>query len=149
MGSPPVITLCGSSRFCDIMAVVAWILERDEGAIAMDLHLLPWWYSPADIPDHLAEHEGVSDAMDQLHLRKIDLSDAIFVIDADVDDTPYIGPSTATEIAYAEGRGVPVRRFSSPEEEHIRLEVYRRMLASIRARKQTSGTPPGNNEIEK
>jgi len=37
---PKIITLCGSSRFVDVMAVVGWLLERDEGAITMGLHLL-------------------------------------------------------------------------------------------------------------
>jgi len=138
MTRPKVITLCGSSRFCDIMAVVAWILERDEGAIAMDLHLLPWWYSVEDIPDHLAEHEGCATAMDALHLHKINLSNGIFVIDADVDGKPYIGSSTANEIRHAEGRGLPVRLFS--EEANIRFEVYERMAAACEAHKQSSPT---------
>lgn len=95
---PKVVTICGSSRFCDIMAVVAWLLERDEHAIAMGLHLLPYWYSQENIPDHLAEHEGVANEMNELHLRKIDLSDEIFVCDVN----GYIGESTTREIEYAE-----------------------------------------------
>ena len=82
MSKPKVVVLCGSSRFVDIMAVCAWIIERDEGAISMGLHLLPGWYSMENIPDHLAEHEGVADAMDELHLIKIDLSDEVFVVDS-------------------------------------------------------------------
>jgi hypothetical protein len=65
---PKIIVLCGSSRFVDIMAVCAWLIERDEKAIAMGLHLLPGWYSRERIPDHLAEHEGVVADMDALHL---------------------------------------------------------------------------------
>lgn len=103
MKKPKIITLCGSSKFCDIMAVCAWLLERDEGAIALDLHLLPIWYpNIKDIPDHLAEHEGCTEAMDELHLRKIDLSDEIFV----VDRNEYIGESTAREIEYAKSKGM-------------------------------------------
>ncbi|KKK90129.1 hypothetical protein LCGC14_2726140, partial [marine sediment metagenome] len=41
---PKVIVLCGSSRFCDLMAVCAWLLEKEEKAITMGLHLLPQWY---------------------------------------------------------------------------------------------------------
>lgn len=40
-----VITICGSSRFVDVMAVCAWLLERDERAITLGLHLLPRWYT--------------------------------------------------------------------------------------------------------
>jgi len=93
---PKIVTICGSSRFVEIMAVCAWLLERDEGAIVMSLHLLPSWYP--DCPDdHLAEHEGVAEQMDELHLRKIDISDEIFV----VNYGDYIGKSTAREVQYA------------------------------------------------
>ncbi len=101
---PKIVCLCGSSRFTDIMAVVAWLLERDEGAIAMGLHLLPQWY-PNVPKHHLAEAEGVADQMDELHLRKIDLADEIFVIDW----TDYVGESTAKEIQYAKDNEVPIR----------------------------------------
>lgn len=104
---PKVIVLCGSSRFVDVMAVCAWVLERDEGAIAMGLHLLPAWYP--DCPaDHLAEHEGVADNMDTLHLRKIDMAHEVFV----VDFGKYTGDSTNNEIRYARELGIPVRFFS-------------------------------------
>ena len=101
---PKIVCLCGSSRFADIMAVIAWLLERDEGAITMGLHLLPQWY-PGVPKHHLAEAEGVAEQMDELHLRKIDLADEIFVIDW----TDYIGESTAKEIQYAKDNGVPIR----------------------------------------
>ena len=101
---PKIVCLCGSSRFADIMAVIAWLLERGEGAITMGLHLLPQWY-PNVPKHHLAEAEGVADQMDELHLRKIDLADEIFVIDW----TDYIGESTSKEIQYAKDNGVPIR----------------------------------------
>jgi bifunctional DNase/RNase len=46
--------------------------------------------------------------MDELHLRKIDLADEIFV----VDFNGYIGESTANEIEYAKRHGKVVRYFS-------------------------------------
>ena len=104
MKKPKIICLCGSSRFVDIMAVIAWKLERDEHAITMSLHLLPQWYAK-DIPDHLAEHEGCAEEMDELHLRKIDISDEIFV----VNWKGYIGKSTKREIEYAGKQGKPIR----------------------------------------
>jgi len=110
MSKPKVIVLCGSSKFVDVMAVCHWLLERDEGAIGMGLHLLPWWYATKDvIPDHLAEHEGCAEKMDALHLRKIDLADEIFVVDWD----NYIGDSTRKEIEYAQKKGIHIRYFSS------------------------------------
>jgi len=108
-----IVTLCGSSRFVDIMAVCAWLIERDERAITMGLHLIPAWYFDDDnfISDHLAESEGVADDMDKLHLRKIDLSHEIFVVNRD----HYIGSSTEREIKYAQQKGLPIRWYTHDE----------------------------------
>lgn len=111
MKKPKIVVFCGSSKFVSIMSVAAWLVERDEQAIAMGLHLLPAWYkSPTgELPKHhLAEHEGVSDAMDSLHLRKIELADEVFVVNYD----DYIGDSTRNEIAYATELGKPLRWFT-------------------------------------
>ena len=108
MNKPKIVVLCGSSKFVDIMAVAEWFIERDELAITMGLNLLPGWYSKEPIPDHLAEHEGCAAEMDELHLRKIDLADEIFVVDWE----GYIGKSTANEISYAKCTGKRIRYFS-------------------------------------
>lgn len=103
---PKVVTLCGSSRFCDIMAVCGWFIERDEKAIAMGLHLLPGWYGKVE--DHLAEAEGVAPEMDALHLLKIEMSDEIFV----VNYNGYIGSSTENEVRHATDLGKRIRWFT-------------------------------------
>lgn len=105
---PKVITLCGSSRFIDVMAVCGWLLEREEGAVVLGLHLLPGWYFKTPVPDHLAEHEGVAGQMDALHLKKIEMSDEVFVVN--VND--YIGQSTMREIEHAIGLKKTVRWFT-------------------------------------
>jgi nucleoside 2-deoxyribosyltransferase len=112
MNKPKMVVFCGSSRFVDIMAVAAWLVEREENAIAMGLHLLPCWYrsQSGDLPEHhLAEHEGVADKMDALHRRKIDLADEIFVINF----RDYIGSSTCNEIEYAKKQGKPIRWYNN------------------------------------
>lgn len=112
MSAPKIVVLCGSSRFVDVMAVCAWLIERDENAIAMGLHLLPVWYGADDAgcpDDHIAEHEGVREQMDELHLRKIDLAAEIFV----VNRNGYIGSSTSNEIEYARNLGKPIRWYTS------------------------------------
>ena len=106
-----VIVMCGSSKYCDIMAVTAWILEKKENAITMGLHLLPEWYFDKPVSDHLAEHEGVADSMDELHMRKIDLCDEIFVINYG----DYIGSSTTNEIKYAQKLGKPIRWYTNDD----------------------------------
>ncbi len=104
---PKIVVLCGSSKFCDIMAVCAWLIEREENAITMGLHFLPQWYAK-DIPDHLAEVEGVAEAMDNLHLRKIDMADEIFVVNCQ----HYIGNSTTNEVNYAADKGLKIRWYT-------------------------------------
>jgi hypothetical protein len=101
---PEIVVLCGSSRFVAEMAVIAWTFERDEGKITMGLHLLPSNY-PEVPPDHLAEAEGAAEKMDELHLRKIDLADVVFIVNIG----GYIGESTRREIDYAKRHGKPIR----------------------------------------
>lgn len=103
-----VVTLCGSSRFVDVMAVVGWVIERDEGSAVFGLHLLPAWY-PGVPEHHLAESEGVAERFDELHRRKIEMSDEVFVVDVG----GYVGDSTRAEVAHAVSLGLPVRWFTS------------------------------------
>jgi len=108
---PKIITLCGSSRFCAEMAILAWEFEKG-GCITMGLHLLPHGYceSQGMVPDvegkihHIGEQEGVAMEMDALHFKKIELCDSVFVVNLN----GYIGSSTAREIAYAEHLGKPI-----------------------------------------
>lgn len=110
-GRPRIITLCGSSRFCAEIAILAWEFEKS-GCIALGLHLLPQEYCEAKgmITDedgkihHIGEQEGVETQMDALHFKKIEMSDSIFVVNVG----RYVGRSTAREIAYAKYLGKPV-----------------------------------------
>ncbi len=107
---PEVIVLCGSSRFVAEMAMIAWGLERDEGIITMGLHLLPSDYTECE--DHLAEFEGAAEKLDELHWRKIDLANRIFVVNIG----GYIGDSTRQEIEYAERTGKRVTYLEAADE---------------------------------
>jgi len=59
--------------------------------------------------------------MDELHLRKIDLADEVFVIDWH----GYIGESTAKEIEYATAQNKPIRYL---KQESIYLDFVKRSL---------------------
>jgi hypothetical protein len=85
------------------MAVEAWKLSK-QGIIALAPQLLPQWYDGIK-DDHQAEAEGVAGILDELHLRKIDLSDEVLVMNVG----GYIGDRTRAEIGYAEQHGKPVR----------------------------------------
>ena len=49
--------------------------------------------------------EGTKEMLDDMHLRKIDMADVIYVINVD----GYIGTSTRNEIEYAKRTGKVVR----------------------------------------
>ena len=48
--------------------------------------------------------------LDDMHKQKIDMADAIFV----VNKNGYVGESTRSEIAFAEALGKPVRYMENP-----------------------------------
>lgn len=100
---PKIICLCGSTRFIELFAVKTWELEL-EGHIVLGRTLLSDWYC-AGVRHHFAEAEGVKEQRDEHHLRKIDLSDEVLVLNKD----GYVGESTRNEIAYAIATGKPVR----------------------------------------
>ena len=47
--------------------------------------------------------------MDDMHKRKIDMADEIFVVNVD----GYIGNSTKSEIEYAKSKGLPIRYYKN------------------------------------
>jgi len=108
---PHIVCLCGSSKFCAEIDIMAWEIEKG-GKIALGLHLLPLDYcmQKGFKPDengrihHIGEQQGVAAAMDELHFKKIELADSVFVVNVG----GYIGESTAREIAYARHLGKPV-----------------------------------------
>jgi len=111
---PKVIVFCGSSRFIGQMAILMWEFEK-MGNICMGLHYLPYDYcqkyqANADgSVDHIAEQEGIAEQMDELHKRKIDLADEIFVVNVG----GYIGDSTRSEIEYATKHGKVIKYLES------------------------------------
>ena len=92
-----VITLCGSTRFREQYMEVQKRLTL-EGSIVISVGLF----------GHSGDEEvwkpGTKEMLDDMHLRKIDMADEIFVINVD----GYIGESTRREIVYAEKTGKKV-----------------------------------------
>lgn len=79
------------------------------------INYLPGWYADQEGwngNDHYGEQAGLKNILDELHFRKIDLSEEIFVI----NKNGYIGESTRNEIEYAESLGKPVQYLESKEE---------------------------------
>lgn len=104
---PKVICICGSTRFADQHAIMRWEFEK-LGMICLMINYLPAWYAEKQGwhgNDHFGERAGLKKELDDLHFRKIDMADEVFVINVD----GYIGESTRREIEYAEKMGKPVR----------------------------------------
>ena len=98
VGSYKVITLCGSTRFKDAFSAAQKRLTL-AGNIVISVGLFG--------------HSGDSEAMDaetkamldDMHKRKIDMADEIYVINVG----GYIGSSTKSEIEYAKANGKGIR----------------------------------------
>jgi acetolactate synthase small subunit len=101
VNAPQVVCLCGSTRFTNEMLLIKWEFEK-QGKITLSWNYLPQGFG-AD--SHIAEAEGVKEQIDELHKRKIDISDEVFVVNLN----GHIGESTRSEIDYAESIGKPVR----------------------------------------
>ncbi len=97
VGKYKVITLCGSTKFKD-----AFMQEQKrltlEGNIVISVGMF------GHSGDQEVWADGVKDMLDDMHKRKIDMADEIFVINVG----GYIGASTRSEIEYARQTGKPV-----------------------------------------
>ena len=93
-GPYKVITLCGSTRFKDQFIEAQKRLTL-EGNIVISVGLF------GHSGDNEVWSEGTKEMLDDMHKRKIDMADEIFVINVG----GYIGSSTKSEIEYAKRIG--------------------------------------------
>ena len=103
VGRFPVITLCGSTRFKEQFLEAQKRLTL-EGNIVISVGLF----------GHSGDEEvwtpGTKEMLDNMHKRKIDMADAIYVINVG----GYIGSSTRSEIEYAEKHGKTIMYLEKP-----------------------------------
>lgn len=95
-----VITLCGSTKFKDEFIKASRDLTI-KGNIVISVGL----FGHADGDYNTIIDEKSKEMLDDMHKRKIDMADEIFVINAN----GYIGESTRSEIEYALETGKIVR----------------------------------------
>ena len=90
-----VITICGSMRYSKEMMKIAEELELEKGyAVIQCVYNVDG-----------QRYESVDTSiLDKIHRKKIDISDAIYVVNID----GYIGNSTKNEIEYAKNNGKEV-----------------------------------------
>jgi hypothetical protein len=101
-GKYKVITLCGSTKFKDEFIEVQKRLTM-EGIIVISVGL----FGHADGDYQTVLTEEVKVMLDDMHKKKIDMADEIFVI----NKGGYIGSSTKSEIEYAMGTGKKINYF--------------------------------------
>ena len=97
VGKFRVVTLCGSTRFKDAFMEAQKRLTL-EGNIVISVGLF------GHSGDNEIWTEGTKEMLDNMHKRKIDMSDGIYVINVG----GYIGESTRSEIDYATKNGKTV-----------------------------------------
>ena len=97
VGKFRVVTLCGSTRFKDAFFETQKRLTL-EGNIVISVGLF------GHSGDNEVWTEGTKEMLDNMHKRKIDMSDGIYVINVG----GYIGESTRSEIDYAIRNGKTV-----------------------------------------
>ena len=109
IGQYKVITLCGSTRFKNEYMEVQKRLTL-EGNIVISVGLFGH-SGDNEVWENMDEGTltRTKEMLDDMHKRKIDMADEIFVINVG----GYIGSSTQSEIEYAKANGKPVRYLES------------------------------------
>ncbi len=105
VGKYKVVTLCGSTRFKDQFMEAQKRLTL-EGCIVISVGLFGH-AGDAEVWEGMDEGTltRTKEMLDDMHKRKIDMADEIFVINVG----GYIGSSTRSEIEYAQRTGKTVR----------------------------------------
>ena len=98
VGKYKVITLCGSTRFKD-----EFVQAQKDLTLAGNIVISVGLFGHSG--DDEVWTDGTKEMLDDMHKRKIDMADEIYVINVD----GYIGESTRSEIEYAQVTGKPVR----------------------------------------
>lgn len=114
---PTVVTLCGSTRFSEAFQD-ANLRETLAGRIVLSIGCD--MRSDAEIFTNMSEEElaEVKRDLDELHKRKIDISDEILVLDVG----GYVGESAMSEIVYAARAKKRIRYLIKPSwERSVRI----------------------------
>lgn len=91
---PKIVCLCGSTKFMDAFFEANWDFTL-KGYIVLSVGVIKHAINFETL------EQNVADRLDELHLRKIDLADEVYVLNVG----GYIGKSTAKEVEYAKKIG--------------------------------------------
>jgi hypothetical protein len=112
---PTIVCLCGSTRFWRTFQRAS-LAETLAGRIVLTIGA-----ATGTDDEHFGNlpaerYFAVKDALDELHLRKIDLADEVLILDCPGEDgLPYVGQSTQRELDYARQHGKKIRFWSEEQ----------------------------------
>ena len=104
-GKYPVVTLCGSTRFKEQFMEAHKRLTLEDNIV---ISVVFFGHSgDSEVWENMDEGTltKTKEMLDDMHKRKIDMADEIFVINVN----GYIGDSTCSEIEYAKAHGKKVK----------------------------------------
>lgn len=131
-GKYKVVTLCGSTRFKDQFIEAQKRLTL-KGNIVISVGLF------GHSGDDEVWTEGTKEMLDDMHKRKIDMADEIFVINVG----GYIGSSSRSEIEYAKRTGKTVRYLEEPDaDRQTMLSRYVEQFTSLNTAKRMGKEAP-------
>lgn len=108
---PRIVCLCGSTRFYDAFQQANYDLTM-RGEIVLSVGFYPHAKAEHGHGEGVGHDSVEKVALDELHKRKIDLADYVYVLNVG----GYIGESTRSEIEYALAHGVPVKYLERGED---------------------------------
>lgn len=100
---PPIVCLCGSTRFYDQFQELNYRLTM-AGEIVLSVGFYPHAKAKHGHGEGVGHDSAEKARLDELHLRKIDLADYVLVLNVG----GYVGESTQREVDYATRLGKPV-----------------------------------------
>lgn len=121
VGKYKVITLCGSTKFKEAFLKAQKDLTL-QGNIVISVGLF------GHSGDDEVWNVGTKEMLDDMHKKKIDMADEIYVINVD----GYIGESTKSEIEYAKQKGKVVRYLEPIQEGSVVDESPKGFIPFIR-----------------
>lgn len=113
-----IITLCGSTRFYKTFDYVCYQLTLNDWAVFTIGTMLN---KDSNLPEVT---EKQKELFDKLHKSKIDLSEAIFVVDPD----GYTGDQTKDEIQYAEFHNKKIYYYSKGDLNKLAKETLKEIV---------------------
>lgn len=107
---PKITVLCGSTRFYDKFQEANYELTM-LGHIVLSVGFYPHAVGEHGHGEGVGHDSAEKVELDELHKRKIDLADEVYVLNATTDEqwAGYIGESTRAEIVYAYRLGKPIK----------------------------------------